>query len=423
MRDCVYRANPFTPANSAMPQTPVQHLPKHRFLPQTPWKQVRLFKSEPTPAKTPKREVVELERSGKKKWMIDKEALILKDWVKSHLAMKRYMRHPEMRRDLEFKEPSDIEHQNMFNFLSRKYVWNYKDAYEERLNLFLKGKPLPEYCLTQSPGTCVLFSILNLYLVNPGIFQEHLPFVQGLCAALHPFPVATPTLTPPETKHMLSDEQYTALETIMKKEIKIVEVRQRLVREQFTRQSPTKQEDEDSGKWREFEKEFAAFVAAYANKHDKQSWKDGEENLDTLNFTVAVNVLLPDFSIHTIQPVTSHEINVSEIFKFMTLAEFLNTVNGKAGCVLVQSDVELLDKDGKRMKVTDDEVRQAREDQIRQSTSTEAASRHAFMYHRTGRGSLHVYDSWDGTISTWGRGNKWNGLGSPQTWIVYAYAQ
>lgn len=411
--DCVYRSM-FTPVKASGVDDPPR-----RFLQfgQTPGR-VR-----PKMTGTPKKEVLQLERAGKETWMLDKEALILKDWVKAHIAMKRYMRHPTLRSSLEFKDSSNIDHQNMFNFLSRTYVREYKETYEKRFGLFLKDKSPPDHCLVQSPGTCVLFSILNLYLVRSSEFVTHLDFVKGLCDALHPF--QTFTLTPPETRHVLSETEFQQLNTMLT--IKNKEKREELLKEQFGRRADDAadpQASNDQGEWAKFDTLFAAFVTAYGVVHTSSTWKDGEKDLDSLNFSAAVHVLLPHFSIHTIKPSTSLGLSVETIQDLMTLDFFLKApaIRGEFGCVLVQSDVELFDDSGNMR--TADELKTAREDHIRNDVSTAAGMRHAFMYH-TVSGSVRVYDSWDGTISTWGRGRntKWNGLGKPDTWIVYAYAK
>lgn len=441
MRDnCVYRSDGHT--------TPVRPAPPVRETSSatSPLRVVRLLQAGLTPAKpklrpivtgTPKKEVVALERKRAGE-LPNKDALILKDWVKSHLAMKRHMRHPKLRNVLEFKNSREIEHQNMFNFLSRTYVSRYKDWYEQRLGLFLQGKPLPRHCLTQSPGTCVLFAILNLYLVHPAVFDDgpHLPFVEGLCAALHPFPDDI-QLIHPETQHMLSHTQHVELEKAAfeneiqgksKKNDSKGERLKTLLQAQFKKhESPDEgQQEADTKAWATFEEQFQAFLNAYGKYHKQANWKDGERNLDSLNFSYAVYILLPKFSIHTIQPTTSSGVPVTKIDDLMTLGTFLVTAStrGERGCVLVQSDAELLDKNGNRRKVSDEEVKQARETQIRDATSTEAAQRHTFMYSAD-QGTLRVYDPWDGTISTWGirqDSKKWYGLGNPETWIVYAYA-
>lgn len=352
----------------------------------------------------------------------DKEALTLKDWLDAHLALKRHLRHVIRRNEFNFKDSSDLEHSNMFRFLSREYVQRYAKDYDIFLRCYLTNQARPRYCLVQTPGSCVLFSILNLYSLvynlDETLPSEHM-FAKRLCEAFHPFRVS---LQAPEEKEILTAD---AMEKLKTAEEKNGTFNEDLFQHHFATTAGTTEETQN------FQENSKQVLHEYQKLRSKEL-TDEEKEFDSLNFGIMVFILLGK-KVHTVRP-EKFPIQIREDLKIdiQTLETFLVTLLSQEkdtyGCILVEADVQIYDENGEvKKKVEESTIREEREKRFTTDGQTSAEDRHAITYHKQGR-NVYVYDSWDGTISELRRSRgtlsgDWKGLGKPKTWIVFAYVQ
>lgn len=110
---------------------------------------------------------------------LELEALRLSHWIDSHIAMQRStadeVKLAKLSRELKH------EHENLWLYLPSSYVERYIAARSGKVKSNV-------YCLTQTPGTCVMFSLLNVMRIfrKPLTYKMH-QLGHILCDIFDPF--------------------------------------------------------------------------------------------------------------------------------------------------------------------------------------------------------------------------------------------
>lgn len=282
------------------------------------------------------------------------EGCSIENWIKSHRFLKEWA-YTEIKGEYILRKEFDVtnDHMVFFKVLPKTYVKEYIDAIDSSIH----------YVYRQSPGSCVLFSILQLISDHPDIYKSTPQIAKELCNLFNPRKRPTDTL--------------------------------------------------NLSLFQSFKKDYNSC----RNKMDTSRGKFGF--MDSANIIFTAFLLLPQ-EVKTEKETYFRIIKCNDIPsgpKDLNRDSQLDLVKGQLK-VFAREDISLIDF----LKTTTSKFGCILHYEKSDKPSTSADERHAVSYEKICEGVFNIYDNWNGSTSLFREGNfkDWRGNGRLNELYVYA---